>query len=285
MLLLNNHNSPYNAGCILLLDYNIDEQPSSFGSIADFKLTYKDNGTVVNVKYFDIGREGYVKMNIFVFVGDNAAKDTFLDVDIKIMGLIFDDMDQRQEVINKMEFIEYIPNISSYNHFQYTEGQSVNVRQKEFAFTHGDDDRYILQTYGLGPCVCICGYSSELRIGFLSHVDTMTNLSVFFEQLAGTLNRFDKTNFNVWLIGGDNNTQSIIDIVDKVTELDNRSKHNIRIMGKDILKNVDQSVALNTRTGAIKNNALVIKEPDDEVHIMEIQMRNTMIQKYLSEKL
>jgi len=47
----------------------------------------------------------------------------------------------------------------------YTE--VVEVFQREFGVTRGDDPKPVLATYGLGPCVAMVGWSPEHKVGFL----------------------------------------------------------------------------------------------------------------------
>jgi hypothetical protein len=47
----------------------------------------------------------------------------------------------------------------------------LNVRQREFAVTNGDNQAVILCTGNIGPCVAFYGRHNKKKVAFMSHVD------------------------------------------------------------------------------------------------------------------
>jgi chemotaxis receptor (MCP) glutamine deamidase CheD len=245
-------------------------------------LTNKSDGTKLYLKKYPVYNGLNInssKVQLNIYTGRNqGALDSFLDIDSKILSLIVTDYREINKIKSNTLLINEIPNINYNNYNNISNDKIINVRQKEFALTCSNDKRYILQTYGLGPCVAICGYNNSRKIGFLTHVDATTNLDNMFSILLQKVQELN-VNFDIYLIGGETNKVFIINLIKYLQKI----KY-FNIKSKDILKQKSQSISINTKNGNISEYAKPLTEKNNQVHLMIIQMDNNIIIKYISDK-
>ena len=217
-------------------------------------LTNKSDGTKLYLVKYPIYNglninSSKVQLNIYVQYQDQEALNSFLDIDSKILSLIVNDYREINKIKSNKLLINEIPNINYNNYNNISNDKIINVRQKEFALTCSNDKRYILQTYGLGPCVAICGYNNSRKIGFLTHVDATTNLDNLFDILLQKVQELN-ANFDIYLIDGNTNKVFIINLIKYLQKI----KY-FNIKSKDILKKKSQSISINTKNGNISEYA------------------------------
>lgn len=70
----------------------------------------------------------------------------------------------------------------------YREGSRiVDVFQSEAAFTHADDEKPIVATYGCGPCVAVGGYHAANKMAFMIHFATANEVLMCGDTIAGAM--------------------------------------------------------------------------------------------------
>jgi len=132
----------------------------------------------------------------------------------------------------------------------------VDVSMNQQAVTRATDEKPVLATFGLGPCVALVGYEPSAKVGFLTHYSAGTEVDGSFPNLLATLYRIglshdSPTRFDVRLIGGWEG-----DVDKLIGELKTRVRHGtsfkMEIVEEDTGYVADgRSVALDTRTGEL----------------------------------
>ncbi|MDD4353392.1 MAG: hypothetical protein PHN56_02950 [Candidatus Nanoarchaeia archaeon] len=118
------------------------------------------------------------------------------------------------------------------------------IYQREQGITYFNDNKPVLATFGLGPCLAIAGYDSRLKIGFLAHYDFLTNEKESIEQLIFLIPK--NSFFDVSLIGGND---SSIEQYGVIKELLKNNEVLFNIIEEDVFGNISRSIVLDTRTG------------------------------------
>ncbi len=155
---------------------------------------------------------------------------------------------------NSNYYEHHISGRNSFAPYKLNYEEVIEILQREFGVTRGDDSKPVLATYGLGLCVALVGWSPTYKIGFLAHYDANTDLSTSFGHLLYVISKQlegKESEFYVRIFGGkEHASEQIIDFL--------KARLNIR---KDILMKLieeetdsyrnNTSIALDTRTGKL----------------------------------
>ena len=134
---------------------------------------------------------------------------------------------------------------------QYRDSQDLItvVSQKEQGITDFSNERPVLATFGLGPCIALTGYDSDRRAGFLTHYDSKVDLSGSLDSLFNSLPHDTFFDFDVSIIGGDFLSASVyLELKSLLSSLDSPSIK-LSVSEEDVFGEFNRSVALDTRTG------------------------------------
>ena len=132
--------------------------------------------------------------------------------------------------------------------FKPEDGRSIYIRG--YAVTSAQDQRPVLGTSALGPCLGVAIYNPETRVGALAHIDTNTDLnslSRLISQVGGQDGRLQ-----VSLAGGQLGEANSHRMVEAVLEQLNQ-RGNVSIRSADVMNPAGglASIALDTRTGEV----------------------------------
>ncbi len=149
--------------------------------------------------------------------------------------------------------------------FEGTIDEVVEVAMREQAVTKATDDKPVLATYGIGPCIALVGYDPVNKIGFLTHYTNATELKHSFTSLLCALNRAGcNYGFDVRIVCNDSfSSEKEIDLLRNLVE--HRNLHGMRMVEEDLEPSgeISKSIALDTRTGEVFSyNPL--EDPDRE---------------------
>jgi hypothetical protein len=121
------------------------------------------------------------------------------------------------------------------------------VRWNELAITSRLDQKPILATYGMLPCVSLAGIDRLKGIAFLGHYTTMTNPEVAIEMLTRRLQKSldgEQGNFSVRIAGGIMGMSDYL--VDTLREKLQSGRNGVifLIEGEDVLGEIPRTRAL-----------------------------------------
>ncbi|MBS3905295.1 MAG: hypothetical protein KGZ39_08225 [Simkania sp.] len=132
--------------------------------------------------------------------------------------------------------------------------------QAEAIVSHALDDKPIIASYGAGPCVIICGYEPDQKVGFIAHFSHFGEVSPGTQVITTVVKRFLKHslgNFIVDLKGGITSHPISAKIFDAIKIWTKTSKDiSLQIRSSDPLESANdasRSIALDTRNGMIKD--------------------------------
>ena len=143
--------------------------------------------------------------------------------------------------------------------------------QAEVVFSHANDDKPILASYGAGPCVIACGYEPNHRVGFMAHFShngEVSNGTLIIVSHLHKILRGKSGKFHLNLRGGiptNPNSKKILSAIEKLVQWAKSSPfkisfevHSIKTLGGET--DNSESLALDTRNGMmaeydpLKNN-------------------------------
>ena len=151
-----------------------------------------------------------------------------------------------------------IPDIT-YKTGPFNQDNLKTVLQHEFSITDSTKTKYLIGTFGVGPCIAIIGYEPEHNIGFVSHIDSLTT-PYEHNGIVGMLSDKYKNmnlNFELYIIGGDSDTVEQLKIlynkwkVFKHTPYGTEYLFTFNVLGKNILGNNPKEVILDTKNGQL----------------------------------
>ena len=84
---------------------------------------------------------------------------------------------------------------------------SVAILQREYGIVNTETQKKIIYSYAAGPCIILCMHDISSQRAILGHIDTLT---------IDPLNKFRTflpENCDVYIVGGDNSTKSLINTI------------------------------------------------------------------------
>lgn len=162
--------------------------------------------------------------------------------------------------VQGLEYLELINNIEERGTQRPKYSGNINdvveVGMNQQGVTRASDNKPVLATLGLGPCVSLVGYEPNHRVGFLTHYTALTKVSDSFSGLLIVLYQLGLTDsaptkFDVRLIGGwEREDELIRELRIKVMY---GAFFNMKIVEEDTgyVGDGSRSVALDTRTGKL----------------------------------
>jgi hypothetical protein len=128
---------------------------------------------------------------------------------------------------------------------------SVAILQREYGIVNTMTQKKIIYSYAAGPCIVLCMHDISSQRAILGHIDTLT---------IDPLNKFRTflpENCDVYIVGGDNSTKSLINTI-----LKQLKSRNYKIKFAYIKDNyTSNSFGINCMTGETYLNDSVIEYP------------------------
>jgi chemotaxis receptor (MCP) glutamine deamidase CheD len=139
-------------------------------------------------------------------------------------------------------------------HFSGDYTKVLEILQRESGITTSENEKSVLATYSLGPCVAVAGWSPEYKLGFLTHFDGNTKLDESFSELYYNLLQKvgnESTEFDVRIVGGRMNvSESLIKRIKG--KLNIQPKLRMNLVEEDTVgleSFIGRDIALDTKTG------------------------------------
>ncbi len=127
------------------------------------------------------------------------------------------------------------------------------ILQAEQGITYADDEKPVLATGAIGPCVAVIAYNPILKLGLMTHYDDIKNSQKNLKKLDDKLCELTKgvQDYDYWLVGGwDCLSEPLIANIYQYLHF--FARNNFTIQGQDILQvKVIRAVALDTRDGKL----------------------------------
>jgi chemotaxis receptor (MCP) glutamine deamidase CheD len=151
-----------------------------------------------------------------------------------------------------------IPDIT-YKTGPFNQENLKTVLQHEVSITDSKKKKYLIGTFGVGPCIAIIGYEPEHHIGFVAHIDSLTTPyehNLIVSMLSDKYKNMN-LNFELYIIGGDSDTVEQLKIlynkwkVFKHTPYGTEYLFTFNVLGKNILGNNPKEVILDTKNGQL----------------------------------
>lgn len=166
-------------------------------------------------------------------------------------------MDEEQLLITNREiekenrlkrFRKYDLPKEDYANFKAEEGEG--ILQHCFGYTDAKNDKPVLWTVGVGPCVALAIYNNKTKTAALAHIDDLTTLDSI-DKIFDELSKNNDAILEVHIASRDISSGLIIHDLLKLIE----NKKNIRIVSTDLMEDGDaKSLVIDARTGEVHNN-------------------------------
>lgn len=152
--------------------------------------------------------------------------------------------------ISPDQILGYLP-ISEYDNV-------VEAFMQEGVITHSEDSKPYAATFGLGSCVAIVGWSPELKLGFVTHLDNSKYLKKLGD-LYYHVNKFapnENIVMHIYLVGGqkgmsDSLIQDIRNNLIKWNRIWASNKIEFKLIREFLNEDNPSSICLDTRNGNI----------------------------------
>jgi hypothetical protein len=160
-----------------------------------------------------------------------------------------------------------VPDISVHKTTDSNKINTMCVLQAEFSITDSTKPKFLIGTFGASTCIIVSGYDSINKIGFVMHIDEMSDIDMnqMLEcQLEKMYPDISKFGFDVVILGGDSTTSKLfIDIIFLSFSFSKNEKFTFKITGKQIFGS--SSVLLDTMTGNLyKYTNLTLSDSEKE---------------------
>ena len=139
---------------------------------------------------------------------------------------------------------------------KYSKSSIVEIWQRELAITRAADIKPILATYGLASCWGFLGYNLDEKIGFLGHIDKLTDLNRSLSRLTSALQEISHKDitYSAKIVGGkdthDSDTNEIFESIRKDCQFISGIKINV------VAEKVKAStIVLDTKSGETSFNS------------------------------
>lgn len=208
-----------------------------------------DNNTMVNNKDngFSTSIFQYSSNNTIVNNKDNGFS-IFQSIEIKNHDYHSGHHDSLSREVNDIKDVD-VSCFVEHNKYQC-------VLQREASIIDGTSEHKVVGTFGAGPCVILAGIDSGNKIGFVTHIDSMTNIVQSIRSIFSRISYNYKTSsplhFNMMIAGGQLGTSE--DMINKIVEVSNRDyiqkTAKLDFIGKCVLSTIgSMSLGVDLTTG------------------------------------
>ena len=151
------------------------------------------------------------------------------------------------KISTSIEHLFKLPNAIS-EITQKEEKNCITVMQGQIDYTESSNEKYILTTFGLGPCHSLIIYNSSNTKTILSHIDSLSELTIL-HNIYTYLQITSKLDIKIYITSGQGDENLLLKIYDKLKII---NLHD-RIVGINIGKGIT-SVSINSRNGLVTSS-------------------------------
>jgi chromosomal replication initiation ATPase DnaA len=151
------------------------------------------------------------------------------------------------KISTSIEHLFKLPNAIS-EITQKEEKNCITVMQGQIDYTESSNSKYILTTFGLGPCHSLIIYNSSNTKTILSHIDGLSELTIL-HNIYTYLQIINKSDIMIYITSGQGDENLLLKIYDKLKII---NLHD-RIFGINIGKGIT-SVSINSRNGLVTSS-------------------------------